>query len=344
MTGFSTTRRGALLGALAVAGSLAAAPALADDFFAGRTIDLIVPAGAGGSYGLYALLVSEHLPRHIPGNPTITPNYMGGAGGMRASNYVGSVAPTDGTALYVMHQNSPTSQLTAPEAANFDAGAFQPIGILSAMNSVMVTRRDSGIDSVEDALEQRIVLGSTGRGSYQFIVPTMINHFLDTQFQVITTYSGTGETFLALERGEIGGLMTSIATVMEGYSEWFEGEGTGQIILQVGMERDGLIPDVPTLIELAEEDEQRAVYEFLSLSNTLARSLVAPAGVPEDRVEVLRTAFQAMIADPAYQEAVADVGLPQATGGHELLGRVITSILNTPAEVIETVETVTTAD
>jgi len=226
MTKFATTRRGALLGALAVAGSLAAAPALADDFFAGRTIDLIVPAGAGGGYGLYALLVAEHLPRHIPGNPAITPNYMGGAGGMRASNYVGQVAPTDGSAIFLMHQNSPTSQLTSPDSASYDAAAFAPIGILSAMNSVLVTRRDSGIDSFEDALSQRVVLGSTGRGSYQFIVPTMVNDYLGTQFQVITTYAGTGETFLALERAEITGLMTSIATVMEGYSEWLEGEGT----------------------------------------------------------------------------------------------------------------------
>jgi len=107
------------------------------------------------------------------------------------------------------------------------------------------------------------------------------------------------------------------------------------------MERDPLIPDVPLLLDLAQNDEERAVYEFLSLSNTIARSLVAPAGTPADRVEIMRTAFQAMIADPAYQEAAAGLGLPQASGDHELLGRVITSILATPAEVIETVERAT---
>ena len=336
MTNFKTiTRRQGLVGAVALAGALAAGPALAQDYFAGRTIDLVVPAGAGGSYGLYALLVAEHMPRHIPGNPTITPNYMGGAGGLRAANYVGTVAEADGSTMFMMHQNTATAQLLQPDAAQFDAATMPPIGTLSAMNSVMVVRSDSGVDAVEDALETRVVTGSTGRGSYQYVVPTLLNDFLGTQFQVITTYPGTGETTLAFERGEIQGLMTSIATVIEGHPGWLDGTGSGQIILQVGGSPDPLIPDVPLLTSLAQDDEQRATFNFLSLSNAMARSLVMPTGTSDEVVGILRTAFEDMMNDPEYQAAATELGLPLAWSDHEELAGTISQILATPQDVVD---------
>lgn len=331
-----------LLGAAAASiAILAASGANAqDDFYAGNSIEVIVPASAGGSYGSYAILVAEELGRFIPGEPTVVPNFMEGAGGMRASNYVGNVAATDGTVLYLMHQNAPTSQLLSPDAAQYDAGAFEPIGVISAMNSVMVVRNDTEVDEIADAMNGEVILGSTGRGSYQFIVPTLLNDFMGTQFNVVTTYGGTGETFLAMERGEIAGLMTSIITITEQQPTWLDGTGTARTILQVGASPASAIPDVPLLTALAQDDDQRAVYQFLSASNGFARSLVAPAGTPADRVEILRAAFAAMLADEGVQARAAELGLPLDSSDAATLGAAIDDVLATDPAVIQLTESI----
>lgn len=322
--------------AIVLATALTAAPALAqDDLYAGESIELVLPASAGGAYGIYGVLLSDHLPRHIPGNPAIVPNYMEGAGGMRATNYVANVAAADGTTLYLLHQNAPTSQLLNPEGAQYDAAEMIPIGIVSAMNSVMLVRTDLGIDDVQDVIETPVNIGSTGRGSYQFVVPTLLNEFLGTQFNIITTYGGTGETMLAVERNEIGAMMTSVLSVQESHPDWLDGSGIAKPILQVGGTPDPALPDVPTLTSLAQDEQQQAIFQFLSLSNDMARSLVMPAGTPDEHVAVMRQAFQDLMNDPEFQEAAASAGTPLVWADHEALGRVIADTLATPPDVVE---------
>ncbi len=325
---------------MAAAASVAAPASAQDDFYAGKTIELIVPASAGGTYGMYAQLLADEMGAFIPGEPTIVANFMRGAGGMRASNYVGNVAATDGTVLFMMHQNSPTSQLLSPDAAQYDAGAFEPIGVVSAMNSVMVVRDDSGVEEIGDVTETEVVLGSTGRGSYQYIVPTLLNEFIGAQFNVITTYGGTGETFLAMERGEIAGLMTSIITLQAQRPDWADGTGDAHVVLQVGTSPASSLPDVPLLASLAETDRQQAIFDFLSASNGFARSLVAPAGTPEDQVEILREAFQAMLEDEGVRERAAERGLPLDSADAETLGNAIQAVLATDPEVIGFTESI----
>jgi tripartite-type tricarboxylate transporter receptor subunit TctC len=112
---------------------------------------------------------------------------MAGAGGMRASNYAANVAAKDGLAIYMIHQNTATQQLLAPGQAQYDAAKMIPIGIVSSMNSVMAIRKDLGVNSIADIVEKPVVTGATGRGSYQFIVPTLLNEFMGTKFNTITT-------------------------------------------------------------------------------------------------------------------------------------------------------------
>lgn len=305
-----------------------------DDFYAGKTIEVIVPASAGGSYGMYGQLVADEMGKYIPGNPTIVPNFMRGAGGMRASNYVGNVAASDGTVLFMMHQNTPTSQLLSPDAAQYDAATFQPIGTLSAMNSVMVMRKDQGIDDVGEMGDKEIVTGSTGRGSYQYIVPTLMNEFADTNFNVVTTYGGTGETRLALERGEIGALMTSIISLQSSTPDWADGTGIAKVVMQVGMAPSSSYPDVPMLSSYAKDDRQAAIYKFLSASNGFARSMVAPAGVPEEQMAILRQAFLDMVQDEAFQARAKELGMPLDWSDADELGAAIQDVLATDPEIL----------
>lgn len=314
---------------------MAAAPVAAQDLYAGKTIELVLPASAGGSYGIYGVLLQNHLPRHIPGNPAIVPNFIEGAGGMRASNYVANVAKADGTTIYMIHQNAPTSQLLNPDGAQYDAAAMVPVGIVSAMNSVMLMRKDAGIEAIAQVAETPVTIGSTGRGSYQFVVPTLLNEYMGAKFNIVTTYGGTGETMLAMERGEIAAMMTSLLSVQESHADWVSGEGIARVVLQVGGAPDPSLPDVPLLMDLAKDDAQKAVYQFLSVSNDMARALVMPAGTPDDHVAVIRKAFADLMNDREFQKAAADAGVPLVWGDADRLGQVIATTLATPPAVIE---------
>jgi len=327
---------GAAFGSFAIlSGSVALAQ---ESSFEGETIELIVPASAGGTYGMYAQLLADRMGDFVPGNPTVIANFMRGAGGMKASNYVGNVAATDGTVLYMMHQNAPTSQLLSPDAARYDAGEFGPIGVLSSMNSVMVVRTDLGIDEVTDVAETSVVAGSTGRGSYQFIVPTLLNEFSGTDFNIVTTYGGTGETMLALERGEIGSFMTSIISLESNRPDWFAGTGDAKVIMQVGMKPSSSFPDLPMLNAYANNEQQEKVYTFLSASNGFARALVAPAGTPEAQVETLQAAFLEMVQDEGFQQEAAERGLPLDWASAEELEEAIDAILATDGDILTFVQ------
>lgn len=322
------------LGAALTAGSVHAQ----DDYYAGKRINLIIPAGAGGAYGIYALLLADHMPRHIPGNPTIVPEYMNGAGGMRATNYAANVAPKDGTTMYMIHQNAATQQLLAPEQAQYNATDFPAIGILSSMNSVMVVSDATGISDVTDAMEKTVVTGSTGRGSYQFIIPTLLNEFLGTQFNLVTTYTGTAETMLALERGEIDAFMTSLLSLQESRPAWVDGQDGAHVVLQVGATPDPAIADVPLLTEFAETDEQRAIFQFLSISNSMARSLVMAPGTPEDQVEILRQAFEDLMVDDQFLAAAGQLGVPLVWADAAALSEVLEDTLATPMEIVDIIK------
>jgi tripartite-type tricarboxylate transporter receptor subunit TctC len=303
--------------------------------YQGETIELVLPAAAGGSYGLYGQLVADHLGRHIEGAPVIVPTYIDGAGGRRASNYVANIAARDGNVLYMIHQNAATSQLLDPEAAQYDVAAMKPIGLISAMNSVMVMRHDTGIATIADVPGKEIVVGSTGRGSYQYIVPTLLNQFIGAKFNVVSTYAGTGETMLALERGEIGAFMTSLTSLDERQPTWKDGTGIAQIVLQVGESPAPGLEDVPLLTDLAGSDAERAIYRFMSLPNDMARALVMPDGTPDARVAIMRDAFLKMVADPLFQSEAQRMGLPLQWSDSDTLSNIIAATLATPAEVVD---------
>ena len=305
-----------------------------EEFYDGKKIDLIIPANSG-SYHTYALLMADHLPKHIPGNPAIAPVSMGGAGGIRASNHVANIAATDGTVLYMMHQNAPTVELLTPDKVQYKTADFQPIGVLASLNAVFVVRNDAEIGAIGDAREKEIVVGSTGVGSYTYIIPSVLNGLAGTRFKMVTTYPGTGEMMLAMEQNEIAGMMSSFATIRDNHPEWTDGTGPARLLFQVGERRNTQIADVPLLVELAQNETEKGLFGFLSLTNSFARSLVAPAGVPAERMEVLREAFDAMLADPAFQADAAAKNISLDGADAQSLQASIAALLATPASVVE---------
>jgi len=323
------------------AGLVLAKRAHAADFYAGRTITLVVPAGSGGSYGDYALLLAQHLPRFLPGAPAIVPQYLPGAGGMKASNFVANLAPKDGTTLYLMHENTATQQLLSPKEARYTAIDFEPIGLLSSLNSALAVREGAAHDLA--GFRQNVVtLASTGRGSYQFIVPALMNQLQGTKFKIITSYQGTSDAMLAVVRGEVQGMFSSLMSFRIGHPEWLQGKGAA-IALQVGTRRDPSIPGVPLLGEIAETPQQQGLYAFLSGPSAMGRGLVAPHTTPQATLEVLRAAFDALVTDP---EVVADAQRRQLPFVHEdwrHLGQQIANCIDTDPAVVELARSATLA-
>lgn len=332
-----------LVASAAVAAGLVATTAQADTpYFAGKTVEIIVPTSGTGSYGIYARLLSEALPRHIAGNPAVIVTPMSGAGGVRASNYVAQKAAKDGTVIYAMHQNAPTQQLLQPEIVGYDASKFIPVGVATALNSAMALRKDAPARTLEEAKTNEVVIGTTGRGSYQYVVPTLLNQLKGTKFKVITTYPGTGELMLATDQGEIQGMSSSLLTFQDKRPDWVSGAGDAEIIFQIGADRDPNIPNVPLLSELATSDAERKIYRFMSLSNKIARSFVLPPGVPDDRAAELRKAFQDALKDEALLAQVAKMGAPLVSADAEALGQTIADILSTEKDVYMTAQKIMT--
>lgn len=277
-----------------------------EDFYRGKTLDMIIGYSPGGGYDQYARLVSRFLGHHIPGNPQIVPRNMPGASSFLATNFLYNVAPQDGTVLGAVAQSIALSQVMGEPLLEFDASKFPHIGTPALDNNVLVTWHDSDIKTFEDAVATRSIIGATG-GSTSSQYPSIMNAVLGTQFEIITGYPGGNEINFAMENGEVDGRgsvnWASIAPL-----GWFK-DGLINVIVQVGLQRETDLPDVPLVYELAKNPEDERLLRLLSAPTALGRPVITTPNVPEERVQALRDAFDAMVADPEFLAAAAAEGL-----------------------------------
>jgi tripartite-type tricarboxylate transporter receptor subunit TctC len=305
----------AVLGLAAATVTAARADAIAD-FYKGKQVNVIVPFGAGGGYALYTQIVTRHLPKFVPGNPGMVPQYMPGAGGVKAANYVFSVAPKDGSLISMVSDSVVLAEVISPDNVRYRVNEFTWIGAMERVNNVLAVRADSGIKTVEDLMKQEAVMGSSGRGSPTYLLPSLVRWLLpEHKIKIVTGYEGINPMFLAMEQGELNGVTVSWTVFKSLRGQWFK-DGFANTVVQFGTRREPDLPDVPLAIEVAKTDEQKAVARFMASNAEIGRSFVVPPGVPEARIEALRTAFDRMVKDPAFiEDAVKNgVQLTPATG------------------------------
>jgi len=325
------------LGALAVLALAAAlpAPAVAQDFYRGKTIELVISTGVGGGLDANARVVARHLANHIPGQPTIVPKNMPGAGHIRAANYVFTQAPKDGTTIatfipvFVMAQ-----VLERSRSIQFNPAEFNWLGSTSSSNSTVYVWHTSGIKSVEDATKRTVVMGGTGVGSYTIIYPTVMNSVIGTRFKLVTGYQSAAEVGLALERGEIEGRAgNNFNSLKAENGEWLR---SGKIVLiaQVGLTRDPEFPNVPLMTDFAKNDSDRQILRLFSTDVVIGRPFVTSPGVPPERVALLRRAFDAMMKDPAYIEDSRKAGLDVSPTDGMTIQKVVAELVNTPDDIV----------
>ena len=275
--------------------------ARADDFFAGKTITMSTHSDAGAGYDTYLRLLARHMGAHIPGRPAFIVINQPGAGGLLALNYAAKSAPQDGTFLTLVSQGLLVLEPTGGKGLQTSLGAFKWIGNFSQSNNVTVTWVTSNVKTLQDAMTREVVVGATGAGSATVVGPTLYNSLLGTRFKIIQGYSGSGQINLAMQRGELDGHATSTWTSMQTMLHDEIRDGKVNVLIQTGLRKDPDLADVPLLLDLVKDDpRKRTIAQFISAAVSVARPLAAPPGVPDDRVEILRRAFDATMKDPEF--------------------------------------------
>ena len=278
--------------------ALHAAPA--DDFYKGKQIILIMSTDAGGGYAAYANTLAPFLSAHLPGRPRIVVQYMPGAGGIRAMNYLYSAAPKDGTRIAMVHAMSPYAPLFGVEAAKYDPRKMNWLGSLDNSSGMCVAWATSGIKTWQDMFDKEFLVGSSGAGSQMETLPLMVNKLFGTKIKVISGYKGGNEVFLAMERGEVHGRCGSIvSSITSTRPDWFP-EKKIVVPFQIALERSPEFPDVPALGELAKDTRTKQVLELVVSHMAMDKPFVMPPGVPDDRVALMRKAFQEAVSNPAF--------------------------------------------
>jgi tripartite-type tricarboxylate transporter receptor subunit TctC len=284
-----------------VAAALPTPSALASDvadFYRGKTISIMVGFGPGGGYDLYARTLARHLGKHIPGNPSVVVQNMEGAGGVRAANHVYSVAGKDGTVIAGVNQGAAMFKLLGGKGAQYDPARFQWLGSMASSNNTIYVWHSSGIRSLDDAKTREVSMAGSGVISDANIYPAVFNALAGTKFKVISGYTGTNESNLAMERGEVegrgGGAYSSLVSTRP---DWLRDRKVN-IIAQIGFEKEPDLADVPLLLDLMNGDEQRQIATLVTLPTAIGYNHWVAPEVPAERVAALRAAYAAAVKDP----------------------------------------------
>jgi tripartite-type tricarboxylate transporter receptor subunit TctC len=270
-----------------------------EDFYRGRQLEMVIGYSPGGTYDLYARLVARFLGNYIPGKPTIVPRNMPGAGSRAATKWVYSVAPKDGTVLATADQSLAVEQAMGDKQLDLDTTKLIYIGNPNADNNTTATWYTSGIKTIDDAKKKQVVMGATG-GSTSSQYPKAMNALIGTKFKIVIGYPGGNDVNLAMEKGEVDGRGSNAWGAWKATrSDWLRDKKIN-ILVQIGLTKAPDLPDVPLLIDLAANDEDRAIFKLLSASSTIGRPVFTSPGVPPERVKALRDAFNAMVKDPVF--------------------------------------------
>jgi tripartite-type tricarboxylate transporter receptor subunit TctC len=314
-------------------------PAFADpieDFYRGKQIKIYIRAAPGGNYDVYSRLLGRHITRHIPGNPSVLPINMPGGGGVVALNYVANVAPRDGTVLTMITQSFPMDQaLGLNKSLKLDLRTLHWIGNMSDTNEFLYTAKGSLTKSLDDARRRQTPVAATGIGSIVTQLVGLYNNSLGTKFKVIYGYPSGPAMTLAMERGEVEGRSTSNPQVLGATKA--DVAAKYNFLIQAGMEKIRDYPEVPLLRDLAKDDDERKVFDFISRAVVIARPIVTNPGVPPERVAALRQAFDAALTDPAFLEEAQRLKLEiDGKSGREV-ERLVSDLIDTPPAVLERV-------
>jgi len=307
------------------------------DFYAGKTINIIVPAGPASGYDIYARLMAEYFSNYMPGEPTVIVQNMPGAGGAKAARYYATVGKKDGTELLLSPQNIGTDSALGLLGDAVDVGNMNWIGRFTKNVPVGVVSKKAGVTSAEQLSDQQIVFAGTSARSPTIVFPTAMNAFAGTNLKVVSGFGDTRQTFLAMLQDEVNGLVLGWAGLKASNQEMLDA-GELVVLFQGASSRHPDLPDVPTVVELAQGEANQAAMRFLASSSEIGRSIAVNPAVPDERVAALRDAFAAMLSAPEFLAAAEkrNVELVEPAG-YAVLQALIEETLEVDEDVLATV-------
>jgi tripartite-type tricarboxylate transporter receptor subunit TctC len=273
------------------------------DFYKDKTIELFISSGPGGGYDAYARILARHMGKHIPGNPSIVPKNIEGAGGLRLANILYNTAPKDGTSIGTIYRSAAFEPLFGNKAAQFDATRFTWLGSASSEISLCVAWHTNGVTRFEDMQAKELVVGTTGRGSDSFLFTSIINGVLGSKMRMVAGYRSGNDMNLAMERGEVGGRCGwSWSSIRASNQNWID-EKKVHMLVQIGLGKHPDLPNVPSVMDLAKNAEDEQILRLLFARQTMAYPFLAPPDLPAERAFMLRAAFAAAMQD---KDLIAD--------------------------------------
>ncbi|HZO47618.1 MAG TPA: tripartite tricarboxylate transporter substrate-binding protein, partial [Xanthobacteraceae bacterium] len=299
------TRIKATAGGLAVSTLLivsAAQPAAAqspEEFYKGKTITIVLGHPPGGSYDLYARLAADHMKRFIPGNPNIIVQHRPGGGGVAAVRWFHAQAPRDGSTMGLFTETIGHTQLLTPEQGKWKVEEMTYIGTFAPSNAAFVIRKNAAAITAAAMRKTSVTVACTGVNSQSYQYPASLKELGGFKFIIVCGYPGSAEVMLAIHRAEAdmfsGSWHVWRATQQAGLKD-----GSLIPVIQGGLKRTRDLPKVPLMQELVSDARTKKIIEFISAGSAIGRALIAPPGVPADRIAALRTAFDKVVQDKAF--------------------------------------------
>jgi tripartite-type tricarboxylate transporter receptor subunit TctC len=323
-------------GILADAGTRAAAAQSAEEFYRGRSLQLIVGYETGNDYDVGARLLARHLSKQLPGQPAVVVQNMPQASGLAAANFLAMRAPRDGSVIGSISRNLPSQAAMGLPNIEADPRRFNWLGATSFPGRICVAAGSSAMRTPQDVFERELIIGSVGVGSSTSIVPTVLNRVLGTRFRLIEGYRGAQDILLAIERGEVHGICASLGQ-FRSHEQKFK-EGKLHIIFRAEEEPLPQLPDVPSIYAYAKTDEQRQLMHFVFSSTEFGRPYLFPPEVPAERLAFMRKALAAAVNSPELVAEAQRIKLDMTYRPPEHLERLVARLYATPPDVIAAIK------
>jgi tripartite-type tricarboxylate transporter receptor subunit TctC len=303
---------------------------------AGKTVQMIIGFGPGGGYDLWGRTVARHLGRHLPGSPNIVAQNMPGAGSYVAANHIYNTAPKDGTVLGIIARDVALGPLTGAVGARFDATKLSWIGSPTKEINVCIAYHTAAVKNVRDLFHKELIVGDTGPGTGTRSYPKALNELLGMKFRLVGGFQSSADVFLAMERGEVEGFCESLDSIKNRRPDWIANK-TVAVLFYGASESNPALQDIPFILDLARNDEQKRILEFLYAGQGIGRPFVAPPDLSPERLRMVRDAFAATMKDPAFIAEAHTRNLELDPIEGEDLANIVRNIYATPSAIVEKV-------
>jgi tripartite-type tricarboxylate transporter receptor subunit TctC len=272
--------------------------------FEHKRINMFIGFSAIGiGYDTYGRLLAKHLGKHLSGNPTVIPQNKPGAGSLSLMNQIYNLGAKDGTDIALVGRGAAMDPLIAgaPSSAKFEATKFNWIGSMNNEVAGFFISDRAPVKNYEDILAGRpMSVGSTGTGGDPQVFAKALNGILNTKLKPIAGYPGMNEILLAITRGELDGVLGySWGAARQGSRDDLQ-NGRLKIVMQLALKKHPELRDVPLVMDLVPDGDQKKVLELIFSRQSMGRPIVAPPGLDPEVVAALRKGFAETMSDPDF--------------------------------------------